>query len=123
MKKELFQLSNSELEVMQVLWDAGEPKNTKEICSALAPEKEWKYTTVSTLLGRMQEKGAISHEKRGKFFYYSPTIERSEYQKSRTHDFLNRMFGGSAKNMVAALIDDEDITQEEIEEIRSLFKL
>ncbi len=123
MKKESLQLSNSELEVMQVLWDAGEPKNTKEICEVLTPEKGWKYTTVSTLLGRMQEKGALEHEKRGKFFYFSPTIERSEYQKSRTRDFLKRMFGGSAKSMVAALIDDEDVSPEEIEEIRSLFKL
>ena len=81
-------LSDAELTVMKLLWRAGEPLPSAEIAKQLEPETGWSFSTVSTLLGRMAEKQAIGHEKRGKAYYYRPLIAEDDYKKAETRSFL-----------------------------------
>ena len=55
-------------------------------------------------------------------YYYTPCMERSAYVKEETKSFVNKFFRGSAKNLAAALINDEDMSREEIEELRVYFR-
>lgn len=116
-------LSDAELTVMKLLWRAGEPLPSAEIAKRLEPETGWSFSTVSTLLGRMAEKQAISHEKRGKAYYYRPLIAEDDYKKRETRSFLGKLFNGRASDLLAALVACDEVTADDIEEIRERFGL
>lgn len=114
-------ISDAELEILEVLWAAGEALNANEIRIRLNEKKDWERTTVLTLIRRLLDKGVIAQEKR-EVYYYAPCVERNSYVKEETKSFLNKFFKGSAKNLAAALIEDEDLSREDIEELRSYFR-
>ncbi len=114
-------ISDAELEILEVLWSAEEALNAKEIRARLNQKKNWERTTALTLIRRLLDKGVISQEKRD-VYYYTPCMERSAYVKEETKSFVNKFFRGSAKNLAAALINDEDMSREEIEELRVYFR-
>ena len=74
----MISIGESELEIMKVLWNAKEPITSVDIGKAVA-EHGWKKTTIATFLTRLTEKGAISAQKRGKLYYYTPMISAKEY--------------------------------------------
>ena len=114
-------ISDAELEILEVLWAAGEALNANEIRTRLNEKKDWERTTVLTLIRRLLDKGVIGQEKR-EVYYYAPCVERSDYVKGETKSFLNKFFKGNAKNLAAALIEDEDLSREDIEELRAYFQ-
>lgn len=116
-------LSDAELTVMKLLWRAGEPLPSAEIAKRLEPETGWSFSTVSTLLGRMAEKQAIGHEKRGKAYYYRPLIAEDDYKKRETRSFLGKLFDGRASDLLAALVACDEVTANDIEAIREKFGL
>lgn len=115
-------ISDSELEVMKVLWQAGEALPVNVIRETLQQTRGWEATTVKTLIGRLFVKGVISQEKR-KVFYYSPLISEADYNAWATDNLIRKLYRGSAKNLVAALVQSEELTQTDIEELRALFQL
>lgn len=114
-------ISDAELEILEVLWEAGEALNANEIRLRLNVKKDWERTTVLTLIRRLLDKGVIVQEKR-EVYYYMPCVERSDYVKEETKSFLNKFFKGNARNLAAALIEDEDLSREDIEELRAYFR-
>lgn len=114
-------ISDAELEILEVLWAAGEALNANEIRARLNEKKDWERTTVLTLIRRLLDKGVITQEKQ-EVYYYSPLVERSAYVKEETKSFLNKFFKGNAKNLAAALIEDEDLSRDDIEELRAYFQ-
>ena len=114
-------ISDAELEILEVLWAAGEALNANEIRLQLNAKKVWERTTVLTLIRRLLDKGIIVQEKR-EVYYYMSCVERSDYVKEETKSFLNKFFKGNAKNLAAALIEDEDLSREDIEELRAYFR-
>lgn len=115
-------ISDSELEVMRVLWQAGDALSVTEIREALQRSRGWEATTVKTLISRLVTKGVLKQEKRG-VFYYSPLISEAEYNDWATHDLISRVYHGSARDLVAALVRSDGLTQSDIDELRDLFKL
>ena len=114
-------ISDAELEILEALWAAGEALNANEIRARLNQKKDWERTTVLTLIRRLLDKGMIAQEKR-KVYYYSPLVERNDYVKEETKSFLNKFFKGNARNLAAALIEDENLSREDIEELRAHFQ-
>lgn len=114
-------ISDAELEILETLWAAGEALNANEIRVRLNEKKEWERTTVLTLIRRLLDKGVIAQEKR-EVYYYTPLVARNDYVKEETKSFLNKFFKGNAKNLAAALIEDEDLSREDIEELREYFR-
>lgn len=114
-------ISDAELEILEVLWEAGEALNANEIRLRLNAKKDWERTTILTLIRRLLDKGVIAQEKR-EVYYYIPCVERSDYVKEETKSFLNKFFKGNARNLAAALIEDEDLSREDIEELRAYFR-
>ena len=115
-------ISDSELEVMRVLWQAGDALPVTEIREALQRSRGWEATTVKTLISRLVTKGVLKQEKRG-VFYYSPLVSEAEYNDWATHDLISRVYHGSARDLVAALVRSDGLTQSDIDELRDLFKL
>ena len=116
------EISGAELELMKILWANGEPMNAQEVCGALV-SKDWTYSTISTLLGRMVEKCAVTYEKKGRFYYYAPAVSEDEYKQAQTKKFVSSLYGGSVKNLAVSLFQTGDMTAEDIAEIKELFKL
>ena len=115
-------ISDSELEVMKVLWEAGDALPVTEIRTRLRERKGWEATTVKTLVGRLCTKGALAQEKRN-VYYYRPLIGREEYSDWAAQDLVDRLFKGSARELVAALVKSDGLSPEDIAELRAMFKV
>lgn len=110
-------ISEAELTVMKILWEADSPVSTGEICRQLAEKAGWDRSTVRTLLKRLAEKGAAEEKKLG-VLCYLPAVSEKEYRRAQTSRFLKRVYGGSAKRLVAFLVQDDQLSEEELEELR-----
>ena len=115
-------ISDSELEVMKLLWQAEDALPVTEIREALQRSRSWEATTVKTLVSRLVSKGVIRQEKR-KVFYYSPLITEREYNAWATDSLIRRLYHGSAKDLVAALVHSEGLSAEDLDELRAMFRV
>jgi len=115
-------ISDSELEVLRVLWRAGDALPVTEIRETLQKSRGWEATTVKTLISRLVTKGVLRQEKR-QVYYYSPLISEEEYNDWATHDLISRVYHGSARDLVAALVRSDGLSQTDIDELRALFRL
>ncbi len=115
-------ISDSELEVMRVLWEAGDALPITELRQTLRERKGWEATTVKTLVQRLVGKGVLEQEKR-KVFYYRPLVSESEYSDWAVSGMVRRLFRGSAKALVATLVQSEELSDADIAELREYFKV
>ena len=115
-------ITGSELEVMKLLWRAEDALPVTEIREKLQKSKGWEPATIKTLVGRLVSKGAVCQEKRN-VFYYSPLITEKEYSAWATEDLIKRLYNGSARDLVAALVNSDGLTQEDLDELRQMFKV
>lgn len=114
-------ISSAELTVMKTLWDNGGAMTVHEVCDALV-DSSWKYKTVATLLLRLEEKGAVKSEKGGRSRLYTAVLDRKKYTKCKTKSFIDGLYDGSVRKLVASLVHDE-MSEEDVEEIRKMFDL
>ena len=114
-------VSDSELEILEVLWASDCALNAAEIRNILNEHKNWERTTILTLFNRLVKKGAIAQEKR-EVYYYTPCIRRETYVRAETKSFVDKFFKGRTKSLAAALVDSDALTKEDIEELRDYFK-
>ena len=112
-------LGRVQLVIMQVLWQRGRA-TAREITDAINQKEPIAHSTVQTLLRGLEEKGAVSHEAEERTFVFHPLVKEHEFKQSATRDVLERVFGGSAAGLVAHLLKNENVSREEIEEIRKL---
>ena len=123
MRNELAEkISDSELEVMKLLWQAGDALPVTEIRETLQRTRGWEATTVKTLVSRLVSKGALRQERRN-VFYYSPLITEREYNAWATDSLIRRLYNGSARELVAALVRSEGLTRSDVEELRQMFRV
>ena len=119
MKELAAKISFSELEVLEVLWRSAEPMPIAAIRAALEETHSWDASTVKTLLRRLREKGAVDCEKRD-VFYYWPLLGRKDYQRWSTQSFLQRVYQGSARDLVAGLVECCPLSSEDLSELRGI---
>ena len=115
-------ISDSELEVMKLLWQAEDALPVTEIREALQKSRGWEATTVKTLVSRLVSKGVIRQEKR-KVYYYTPLISEQEYNGWATKHLIERLYHGNARDLVAALVHSDGLTRDDLEELRQMFKV
>ena len=121
-EKSVNRITGSELEVMKVLWHADEALNVTEIREELQRTMGWEPATIKTLISRLVAKGAVKQEKRN-VFYYSPLVSEEEYGTWATGDLVKSLFNGSARNLIAALVHSDGLSQEDLDELRAMFKV
>lgn len=114
-------ITDAELEVMEALWASEEPRTLAQLKAALAERHGWSGDTTKTLLRRLCGKGAVAQEKR-EVYYYRPLVERDRLSHYRTRRLIDKLYAGSAKAMVAALVEHEQLGPEDVDELRTFFQ-
>lgn len=110
-------LSDSDYEIMNIIWDEGEV-TALEIAVRLAKKKGWKKPTVYTLIDRLIKKGAIE---RGEPDYVCRALIKKEDVRTReTAGLLEKLYNGSAKLLISGFIKDKRLSAEELDELREL---
>lgn len=118
MKKKIKRLPDSELDIMLIIWDAGVPMLRAEIEEKVKEKRELATTTILSLLSRLEEKGFVKVEKQGKSNIYYPLVDEQEYLQNEGKSMLEKLYGNSLKNFVAALYDGKAIDQGKLKELR-----
>ena len=121
MMNPISRISEAELAVMKILWDSSAPVTTGTIYKQLSESLSWDRSTVRTLLRRLTEKGAVEEIKK-QVLCYRPTVSEKAYRDSQTRSFLDRLYEGSAKKLVATLVQNNEFTSEDIEELREFLR-
>ena len=112
-------ISEAEYEVMKIVWKYA-PINTNEVTERLLQTTNWSAKTIQTLIKRLVTKGALTYEKEGRVFVYTPLVQENEYLGQESSSFLKRYYNGAITAMVSTFIENDRLTDEEIEELRAL---
>lgn len=106
-----------ELEILKMLWDHG-PSGVREVYQVLAEaqDEDLAYNTVQTLLRIMEDKRLVKHHVVGRAFIYTPLFSREQSVCS----YVDRVFNGAASEMVATLLNNEQLPANELEKIQNL---
>ena len=114
--KEMPRISESEYEIMKLIWrDA--PISTTDVVKRFEGINDWSPKTVQTLLARLVKKGALSYEKKGRVYIYTPLIKEKEYIHTESSSFLKKFYNGALNSMVLNFIDDDKLTDKDINEL------
>ena len=116
MKEKLF---DSEGKIMSILWDEG-PLSAKQISLIAADAIGWNKNTTYTVIKKLEAKGFIRRDEPG--FICTPLVTRAEMQKKEASSLLDRMFNGSRKALFSALLEDEKLSDSELDELRELIE-
>lgn len=109
-------ISDSEYEVMEVLWASNDYMEISDVMNALSKEKQRAYNTVGTFLIRLTEKGFLKTKKHGRANSYFPAVSEEEYIKAQTEEFVRTICKGSKRSLIAALCDT-DTDDKELDEL------
>ena len=113
------QVSDSELELMKIIWSQGGTALYAAIMDRLAAAgNRWQKNTVITLLSRLTEKGLLETRKIGRRNEYTAAVTERQYQAAQTRTLLNKLYEGSAKGLVSTLIQTDLLSAEDYEELR-----
>ena len=105
--KRLPQISEAEFEVMKIVWK-------------LLQTTSWSPKTIQTLIKRLVTKGALTYEKQSRVFVYTPLVKENEYIGQESSSFLNRFYNGDITAMLSAFLENDRLSETEIERLRSL---
>ncbi|MBN1560206.1 BlaI/MecI/CopY family transcriptional regulator [candidate division KSB1 bacterium] len=106
---------------MKLLWEKS-PRTANEIVDALAGNVDWNAQTIRTLINRLVQKGAITFEKDGRAYLYHAKVKESDVQHAETRSFVSRVFNGAMKPMIAAFLQETELSESEIDELERLLK-
>lgn len=112
-------LNNSEWLIMEALWQE-QPRTLMQLVREMKEKQGWSKSTTNTMLRRMQEKGYISYEEGEKARLYSTDLKREEVVIRETESFLKRTYGGSLGMLVNAFVENNQLTEKDIEELRQI---
>ena len=113
------QISEAEFEVMKIVWQYA-PVSTNEITDRLMKTTSWGAKTIQTLIKRLTNKGALTYEKQGRVYVYTPLVKENEYISQQSNSFLRRFYDGDITAMLSAYIKNDRLSAEEIGTLRSI---
>ena len=108
------EISEAEYQVMKTIWSASAPISTNEVVEKLEVSTAWKPKTIHTLLSRLVKKGALTYEKSGRVFVYTPLVKESEILAMENDSFLNRFYNGAINTMVVNLLEQDKLSADDI---------
>lgn len=119
--KDIPHITEAESEVMKLLWQQS-PLSANEIISKLTAQMEWSDQTIKTFLNRLHKKQAIQFEKKGRTYLYYPRVTHEEYLNNENKSFLNRVYNGAAGMLCAKFIEEETLSDQDIDELQQLLE-
>ncbi len=113
------QISEAEYEVMRIVWQHA-PVSTNEIVEKLETTTSWNPKTIQTLIKRLVTKHALTYEKRGRVFVYTPLVGENEYVSQESNSFLKKYYNGNISAMLSAYLDNDELSEADIRDLRRL---
>lgn len=114
-------LTATELEMMNVLWRIG-PASVHQVVEALLPQRQLAYTSVSTMVRILEQKGYVRSRKEGRGHLYEPAIQKEAYQVASLQHLVSNVFDGTPTLLVQRLVDSEQLDPEQLDAIRRALK-
>jgi len=114
-------LTEQELEIMKVVWEF-ETATVRDVYEALLRRRKIAYTTVMTMMNILEEKGYLKKRAGEKANIYRPAQARAKVIRRMVHDFVERVFNGSAQPLLVHLVKDRHLSPEELERIARAIK-
>lgn len=114
-------LAKLQMAIMQVLWDR-EEATVAEVREALLPERQLAYTTVGTMLSKMENNGQVEHRSDGRVNIYQASIGPGQVKRTMLSDLASRLFSGSVTDVVCHLLDGRPVSRDELSELRKLIQ-
>jgi predicted transcriptional regulator len=114
-------LTAVELEMMNVLWQIG-PCSIAQVQTKLLPQRELAYTSISTIVRILEQKGYVTSRKEGRGHQYEAVVSKETYQAQSIKQLVRNVFDGTPSLLVQRLLDSESLTSVEIAEIRALLR-
>ena len=124
MEKTKKPLTRAEMDVMNILWDSPLALTINDIVERYSNPKP-AYTTVATFLKILDAKGYVEHKRKeetGRTFFYSPMMSREKYITHVLNDVKDTLFGSSTKRLCSFLIQNDELSEEDLREILALIK-
>lgn len=118
-RRKISRLGDLQLRIMKILWLRGEASVT-DVLTELAGANDLAYTTVATMLRKMEAKGLVAHRIEGRAFIYRPRVNEDEVTRSMADHFVDRLFEGSLTEVVSHLLSTRDISKDELETLERL---
>lgn len=113
-------ISEAELEIMQVLWKNGE-STSLEIIKEVTKKKEWKNNTIMTLVSRLANKEFIQViRNKGDLLLYKPTVSEYDYKSKETNNFIEKLYEGSINNMLVSFAKAKKLSKKDLEDLMKL---
>jgi len=117
MKKPKSTLTGQELEIMKVVWKLG-PATVRQVYEDLLERRKVAYTTVMTMMNILETKGFLKKKQGEKAFVYAPSKPEGQVLRAMVREFVDRVFNGAAEPLLVHLVEDEQLTVKELDEIR-----
>ena len=119
--KEKLNLSDGEWKLMHLLWEES-PRTVAQLVKALENDTGWSKATIFIMLGRLEDKGAVTVKEGGRSKEYSPTVEKSTAAAHETRHFLDKVYQGSVGMMLSSLAGQKALSQTEIDELYAILR-
>ncbi|GAB2552460.1 penicillinase repressor BlaI [Gracilibacillus alcaliphilus] len=119
MSQKVPSISEAEWEVMNVLWQ-NSPQAASEVIASLQEKTDWKAKTVRTLLDRLVHKKVVGVNKDQRVYTFYPLYSQEDCQRAETESFVKRIYGGTVKSMLVQFIEEDSLSDKDIEELRSI---
>ena len=116
-----YRLAELQLAIMQVLWEQQEA-SVGNVRDALASLRSLAYTTVGTMLAKMEAKGLVDHRSDGRVNVYRPVVKREQVRQSMMSDLTERLFQGDVSQVMCHLLDGKGVTQDDLAELKKLIR-
>lgn len=115
-------VTNTELAILQVLWDQGE-STRRQVADVVYPGGgEAHYATVQNLLGRLERKGFVRSNRDGKVLVFTPTVDRDELIRRRLQGLADRLCGGTAAPLIMNLVRSQPLSADEVEQLYTFLR-
>jgi|SRR5437588_10189358 len=118
-KRKTYRLGDLQLQIMQVLWQRGNAA-VAHVHEALGGNKNFAYTTVATMLRKMETRGLVIHREEGRTFVYRPKVAADTVSRSMADHLVDRLFEGSLTNAVNHLLSTREVSAAELRELERL---
>ena len=114
-------LTDQELEIMKIVWDR-DSVTVRDVYESLLEKRKVAYTTVMTMMNILEQKGHLKKAQEERAYVYRSTKPRNQVIRGMVREFVNRVFNGSAEPLLLHLVEDQKLTEEDIEEIRQMIR-
>src|SRR3954447_25375558 len=116
MKRMVNRIGDLQLKILRLLWERAD-LTVRELHEQLGGEGKWAYTTIATMLKKMEARKLVSHRLVERKFVYRPSVKEEEIAQSVSTHFIEKMFEGSLADMVSHLLQTREVSKSELDEL------